>query len=69
LVLDIEKMKENIESKRYLADNEPDKIIMKGALDAVDETCSFEHLNITNNIILDNIKDNGEIDDEYNLGF
>jgi len=69
LVLDIEKMKENIESKKYFAEDDPDKIIMKGTLDEVHETCSFEHLNITNNIILDNIKDNGVMDDQYNLGF
>jgi DNA-directed RNA polymerase II subunit RPB1 len=72
LVLDIEKMKENTEEKEYLLESEPNNIIVSGRLDSMDETCSFEHLNITNNINIGgggSIRDIGPIDDEYTLGF
>jgi DNA-directed RNA polymerase II subunit RPB1 len=69
LVLDVEKMKENIEPKKYLPEDEPDNIISKGGLDSFDETCSTENLNITNTINLGSSRDIGEMDDEYTLGF
>ena len=55
---------------KYLPDEEPDNIISKGKLYSDDDDkCSAEHLNITNNITLGNVRDIGEMDDEYNLGF
>ena len=69
LVLDIEKMKENAEAKEYLIENDDTNIIINGRLDSADETCSFEHLNISNNINIGSIRNVGTIDNDYTLGF
>jgi len=68
LVLDIEKMKES-EEKEYLQENDPNNIILDGKLDSVNETCSYEHLNIINNINVNVIRNIEPIDDDYTLGF
>ena len=69
LVLDIEKMKENTEEKEYLLENEPMNIIVNGRLDSAEETCSFERLNIINNINMGVHRDIGAMDEDYTLGF